>query len=62
MEVDNGYVARPGAAPTNAKEVDRPGVKIAVAQRTRDCSASSNQETAVSSNELKWTPRVVSAR
>ena len=31
MEVDNGYVARPGAAPTNAKEVDRPGVKIAVA-------------------------------
>ena len=44
MEVDNGYVARPGAAPTNAKEVDRPGVKIAVAQRTRDCSASSNQE------------------
>jgi polar amino acid transport system substrate-binding protein len=32
MEVDNGYVARPGAAPTNADEVDRPGVKIAVAQ------------------------------
>ena len=32
MEVDNGYVARPGAAPTNAEEVDRPGVKIAVAQ------------------------------
>ena len=25
MEVDNGYVARPGAAPTNADEVDRPG-------------------------------------
>ena len=24
MEVDNGYVARPGAAPTNADEVDRP--------------------------------------
>lgn len=32
MEVDNGYVARPGAAATNAEEVDRPGVKIAVAQ------------------------------
>jgi polar amino acid transport system substrate-binding protein len=32
MEVDNGYVARPGAAPNNADEVDRPGVKIAVAQ------------------------------
>src|SRR3954454_14812792 len=32
MEVDNGYVARPGAAPTSAEEVDRPGVKIAVAQ------------------------------
>jgi polar amino acid transport system substrate-binding protein len=32
MEVDNGYVARPGAAPTDAEEVDRPGVKIAVAQ------------------------------
>jgi polar amino acid transport system substrate-binding protein len=32
MEVDNGYVARPGAAATNADEVDRPGVKIAVAQ------------------------------
>jgi polar amino acid transport system substrate-binding protein len=32
MEVDNGYVARPGAAPANAEEVDRPGVKIAVAQ------------------------------
>ena len=32
LEVDNGYVARPGAAPTNAEEVDRPGVKIAVAQ------------------------------
>jgi polar amino acid transport system substrate-binding protein len=31
MEVDNGYVARPGAAPT-AEEVDRTGVKIAVAQ------------------------------
>jgi polar amino acid transport system substrate-binding protein len=33
MEVDNGYVARPGGAtPTTADEVDRPGVKIAVAQ------------------------------
>jgi polar amino acid transport system substrate-binding protein len=32
MEVDNGYVARLGAAPNNADEVDRPGVKIAVAQ------------------------------
>jgi polar amino acid transport system substrate-binding protein len=32
MEVDNGYVARPGATPTNAEAVDRPGVKIAVAQ------------------------------
>jgi polar amino acid transport system substrate-binding protein len=32
MEVDNGYVARAGAAPTSADDVDRPGVKIAVAQ------------------------------
>jgi polar amino acid transport system substrate-binding protein len=32
MEVDNGYVARPGAVPTNAEEVDRAGVRIAVAQ------------------------------
>ena len=32
MEVDNGYFARPGAAPTTAEEVDRAGVKIAVAQ------------------------------
>jgi len=32
MEVDNGYVARPGAGPTNAEEVDRSGIKIAVAQ------------------------------
>jgi polar amino acid transport system substrate-binding protein len=32
MEVDNGYVARPGALPANAEEVDRPGIKIAVAQ------------------------------
>lgn len=32
MEVDNGYVARPGAVPSTADEVDGPGVKIAVAQ------------------------------
>ena len=32
MEVDNGYVARPGAAPNRAEDVDRSGVKIAVAQ------------------------------
>jgi polar amino acid transport system substrate-binding protein len=32
MEVDNGYVARSGAAPSSADEVDRPGVRIAVAQ------------------------------
>lgn len=32
MEVDNGYVARAGAAPTTAEDVDRVGVKIAVAQ------------------------------
>ena len=32
MEVDNGYVARAGAVPTNAEEVDRAGIKIAVAQ------------------------------
>jgi polar amino acid transport system substrate-binding protein len=32
MEVDNGYVARPSAIPVNAEEVDRPGVKIAVAE------------------------------
>jgi polar amino acid transport system substrate-binding protein len=32
LEVDNGYVARPGAAPASAEEVDRPGMKIAVAQ------------------------------
>jgi len=32
MEVDNGYVARPGATPTTAEEVDRSGVKIAVGQ------------------------------
>jgi polar amino acid transport system substrate-binding protein len=32
MEVDNGYVARPGAAPASAEDVDRSGIKIAVAQ------------------------------
>jgi polar amino acid transport system substrate-binding protein len=32
MEVDNGYVARPNAAPTSAEEVDKPDVRIAVAQ------------------------------
>src|SRR5437588_1420940 len=32
MEVDNGYVARPGAMPANAEEVDRTGVKLGVAQ------------------------------
>jgi polar amino acid transport system substrate-binding protein len=32
MEVDNGYVARAGAAPTSAGDVDRAGVKIAVAK------------------------------
>ena len=32
MEVDNGYVARPGVVPNSAEEVDRLGVKIAVAQ------------------------------
>jgi polar amino acid transport system substrate-binding protein len=32
MEVDNGYVARAGAAPITAEEVDRVGVTIAVAQ------------------------------
>jgi polar amino acid transport system substrate-binding protein len=32
MEVDNGYVARAGATPTSAEDVDRAGVKIAVAQ------------------------------
>ena len=32
MEVDNGYVARPGAAPDRAEDVDRSRVKIAVAQ------------------------------
>ena len=32
MEVDNGYVARPGATPASAEEVDRAGVRVAVAQ------------------------------
>jgi polar amino acid transport system substrate-binding protein len=32
MEVDNGYVGRPGLALKTAEEVDRPGIKIAVAQ------------------------------
>jgi polar amino acid transport system substrate-binding protein len=32
MEVDNGYVARAGVALTSADDVDRPGIRIAVAQ------------------------------
>src|SRR5258707_2609730 len=32
MEVDNGYVARPGLSLKTANEVDRAGIKIAVAQ------------------------------
>jgi polar amino acid transport system substrate-binding protein len=32
MEVDNGYVARPGLPLTSADQVDRPGVRVAVAQ------------------------------
>ena len=32
MEVDNGYVARPGSALTRAEDVDRPGIRVAVAQ------------------------------
>jgi polar amino acid transport system substrate-binding protein len=32
MEVDNGYVARAGAPPATAEEVDRTGTRIAVAQ------------------------------
>jgi len=32
MEVDNGYVARADATPTSADDVDRAGVKIAVAK------------------------------
>jgi polar amino acid transport system substrate-binding protein len=36
MEVDNGYVGRPGAAPNSADEVDRPGIKIAVAHKNAE--------------------------
>jgi polar amino acid transport system substrate-binding protein len=32
MEVDNGYVARPGLSLSAADEVDRAGIKVAVAQ------------------------------
>ena len=32
MEVDNGYVGRPGLSIKTADEVDRPGIKVAVAQ------------------------------
>ena len=32
MEVDNGYVGRPGLPFKTVEEVDRPGVKVAVAQ------------------------------
>src|SRR3954471_19636631 len=32
MEVDNGYVARPGLPLTSADEVDRPGIRVGVAQ------------------------------
>ena len=32
MEVDNGYVARPSLSLKSADEVDRPGIRIAVAQ------------------------------
>jgi polar amino acid transport system substrate-binding protein len=32
MEVDNGYVARPGLSLKSADEVDRAGIRIAVAQ------------------------------
>ena len=32
MEVDNGYVARPGLSLKTASEVDRAGIKVAVAQ------------------------------
>jgi len=32
MEVDNGYVGRPGLPLKTVEEVDRPGVKLAVAQ------------------------------
>jgi len=32
MEVDNGYVARPGSPLRSADEVDRPGIRVAAAQ------------------------------
>ena len=32
MEIDNSYVVRPGATARTPEEVDRPGIKIAVAQ------------------------------
>lgn len=32
MEVDNGYVARPGLSLTRADQVDRPGIRVGVAQ------------------------------
>jgi polar amino acid transport system substrate-binding protein len=32
MEVDNGYVGRPGLVLKTSEEVDRPGVRVAVAQ------------------------------
>ncbi len=32
MEVDNGYVARPGTSLVRAEEVDRAGIRVAVAQ------------------------------
>jgi len=32
MEVDNGYVARPGSSLHSAEEVDQPGIRVAVAQ------------------------------
>src|SRR5215467_12007391 len=32
MEVDNGYVRRPGVPLKAAEDVDRPGIKVAVAQ------------------------------
>jgi polar amino acid transport system substrate-binding protein len=32
MEVDNGYVARPGSALKKAEDVDRVGIRVAVAQ------------------------------
>jgi polar amino acid transport system substrate-binding protein len=32
MEVDNGYVGRPGLPLTSSEEVDRPGIRVAVAK------------------------------